>query len=231
MGIYELMREYAVETGVKQDPSTLTPELGRSLSSFHAGLLETGLAYEGPEEKPWVTASPMDIDGSHLSYFVVAFLPFSSVSENSEMNSILFDVYSFFKWMDKNGIEHGLAHLNLMEMIKDLCAVQERCLKLSHLLDNESGRTLERHPDIVNTVNDIFSVMKIEKEMVTLRGRRENETVRLRLPADILPLVKLNDSLELVLGDTSECWVLLEAGQVFPDFPMDDRSSGNPPSN
>lgn len=224
MGIYELMREYAVETGVKRNPFTLTPELGRSLSLFHAGLLETGLAYEGPEEKPWVTASPMDMDGSHLSYFVVAFLPFSSVSENSEMNSVLFDVYSFFKWMDKKSIEHGLAHLNLMKLIKDLCAMQERCLQLSHLLDNESGRTLERHPDIVNTVNDVFSVMKIENEMVTLKGRRDNETVRLRLPADILPLVKLNDSLELVLGDTSESWVLLEAGQVFPAFPPEKLS-------
>ena len=140
MGIYELMREYAVETGVKRDPSTLTPELGHSLSLFHAGLLEAGLAYEGQEEKPWVTAPPMDMDGSHLSYFVVAFLPFSTVSEKNEMNAILFDVYSFFNWMDKKGIEHGLAHLHLMGLIKDLFAMQERCLHLSHLLDHESGR-------------------------------------------------------------------------------------------
>ena len=219
MGIYELMREYAVETGVQQDPSTLTPELGRSLSLFHAGLLEAGLSYDGQEDKPWVTAAPVDIDGSHLSYFVVAFLPSNSVSDKSEMNAVLFDIYSFFSWMDKKGIEHGLAHLNLMELIKDLSSMQERCLQLSHLLDNESGRTLEKHPDIVNTVNDVFSVLKIESEMVTLKGRRENETVRLRLPADILPLIKLNDSLELVLGDTSDSWVLLEAGQVFPAFP------------
>ncbi|GJL77676.1 MAG: hypothetical protein NPINA01_06650 [Nitrospinaceae bacterium] len=219
MGLYELMREYAVETGVKGDPSTLTPELGHSLSLFHTALLEAELSHEGEEEKPWVTASPTEIDGSHLSYFVVAFLPFSSVSEKSEMNAVLFDLYSFFKWMDKKGIKHGFSHLNLMDLIKDLCAMQERCLQLSHLLDHESGRILEQHPDIVNTVNDVFSVIKIDNEIVTLKGRRENETVRLRLPEKILPLIKLNDSLELVLGDTSESWVLLEAGQVFPEFP------------
>jgi hypothetical protein len=219
MGIYELMREYAVVTKVRRDPSTLTPELGRSLSLFHTGLLEAGLSYEGQDDKPWVTAPPMDLDGTHLSYFVVAFLPFSSVSENDDINSILFDVYSFFRWLDKSGIEHGFSKLNLMGLIKDLCSMQERCLQLSHLLDHESGRTLEKQPEIVNTVNDIFSVLKIEGQMVTLKGRRENETIHLRLPADILPMIKLDDSLELVLGDTSESWVLLEAGQVFPAFP------------
>lgn len=219
MGIYELMREYAIETRVRQDPTMLTPELGRSLSLFHTGLLEAGLSYEGQDDKPWVTAPPMDLDGTHLSYFVVAFLPFSSVSENDEINSILFDVYSFFRWMDKSNIEHGFSKFNLMGLIKDLCSMQERCLQLSHLLDHESGRTLENQPEIVNTINDIFSVMNIENQMVTLKGRRENETIHLRLPADILPMIKLDDSLELVLGDTSESWVLLEAGQVFPAFP------------
>lgn len=219
MGIFELMREYAIETRVQHDSSTLTPELGRSLSLFHTGLLEAGLSYEGPDDKPWVTAHPTDLDGTHLSYFVVAFLPFSSVSENDEINAILFDVYSFFRWMDKSGIAHGFSELNLMGLIKDLYSMQERCLQLSHLLDHESGRTLEKHPEIVNTINDIFSVMNIENQMVTLKGRKENETVHLRLPSDILPMIKLDDSLELVLGDTSESWVLLEAGQVFPAFP------------
>lgn len=222
MRLYELMREYAVETQVKRELSTLTPELGHSLSLFHAGLLETGLSSEGPEDNPLLTASPLDIDGVCLSYFVVAFLPFSSISQEDEMNTILFEVFSFFKWMDKNGIEHGLAQRDLMGMIKDLCSMQERCLTLSHLLDNESERVLETHPDIVKTVNDVFTVMKIENNTVTLEGQRDKEAFRLRLPADILPLIKLNDSLELVLGDTSERWVLIEAGQVFPDFPMDD---------
>ena len=107
-------------------------------------------------------------------------------------------------------------------MIKELCAMQERCLKLSHLLDNESGRVLETNPDVVKTVNDVFTVMKIEKNTIILEGQNDKETFRLRLPTDILPLIQLHDSLELVLGDTTESWVLIEAGQVFPDFPMDD---------
>lgn len=222
MRLYELMREFAVENRVQQESSALTPELGHSLSLFHTGLLESGLACDGPEDNPLLTASPLDIDGACLSYFVVAFLPFSSISQEEEMNTILFDVYSFFKWMDKNGIEHGLAKNNLMGMIKELCSMQERCLKLSHLLDDESGRVLETNPEVVKTVNDVFTVIEIEKNTVTLEGQMDKESFRLSLPADILPLIKLHDSLELVLGDTSESWVLIEAGQVFPEFPMDD---------
>lgn len=221
MGLYELMREYAVETKIEPELSTPTPELGHSLSLFHAGLLEAGLACEGPEDELLLVASPLDIDGPCLSYFVVAFLPFSSISQEEEMNTILFDVYSFFKWLDKNGIEHGLGQHNLMGMIKELCSMQERCLKLSHLLDSESGRVLETNPDVVKTINDIFTVVKIEKNTVTLQGQEDDESFRLRLPADIIPLVEMHDSLELVLGDTSESWILIEAGQVFPDFPMD----------
>jgi hypothetical protein len=224
MGLYELMREYSVETKVKWESSTLTPELGHSLSLLHAGFLEAGLSSAGPEENPLLTASPLDIDGECLSYFVVAFLPFSSISKEDEMNTILFEVYSFFKWMDKKEIDHGLAGRDLMAMIKELCSMQERCLKLSHLLDNESGRVLETHPNIVKTVNDIFTVMKIGKDTISLRGQRDKESFRLRLPVDILPLVELNDSLELVLGDTSESWVLIEAGQVFPAFPTESLS-------
>ena len=64
MGLYELLREYAVENNVKQEPSSSTPELGHSLSLFHTGLLESGLPSEGPEENPLLTASPLDIDGA-----------------------------------------------------------------------------------------------------------------------------------------------------------------------
>ncbi len=222
MRLYELMREFAVENRVPQEASAPTPELGHSLSLFHAGLLESGLSSDGPEDNPLLTASPLEIDGICLSYFVVAFLPFSSISQEEEMNTILFEVYSFFKWMDKNGIEHGLGQHNLMGMIKELCSMQERCLKLSHLLDDESGRVLETNPDVVKTVNDVFTVMKIEKNTVILQGQNDNESFRLSLPADIIPLVVLQDSLELVLGDTTDSWVLIEAGQVFPDFPMDE---------
>jgi hypothetical protein len=231
MGLYELMREYAVEINAPQEPSSATPELGYSLSLFHTGLLESGLPADGPEDNPLLTASPQEIDGVCLSYFVVAFLPFSSISKEGEMNTVLFDVYSFFKWMDKNGIEHGLGKRNLMGMIKELCSMQDRCLKLSHLLDDESGRVLESNPDVVNTINDVFTVMKIEKNTVILEGQNDNESFRLRLPADIIPLVEIHDSLELVLGDTTDSWVLIEAGQVFPDFPVDDLSTDNPPLN
>ncbi|VAX32842.1 hypothetical protein MNBD_NITROSPINAE05-1009 [hydrothermal vent metagenome] len=231
MGLYELLREYAVEINVQQEPSSATPELGYSLSLFHTGLLESGLPADGPDDNPLLTASPQEIDGVCLSYFVVAFLPFSSISRDNEMNTILFDVYSFFKWMDKSEIEHGLGKRNLMGMIKELCSMQARCLKLSHLLDDESGRVLESNPDVVKTVNDVFTVMKIEKNMLTLEGQNDNESFRLRLPAEIIPLVELQDYLELVLGDTTESWVLIEAGQVFPDFPMDDLTNGNSPSN
>ncbi len=219
MRLYELMRDYAVENRVPREPSLPTPELGHSLSLFHSGLLETGLPCDGPEDNLLLTASPLDIDSACLSYFVVAFLPFSSISREEEMNTILFDVFSFFKWMDKSGIEHGLANRDLMGMIKELCSMQERCLKLSHLLDNESGRVLETNPDVVKTVNDIFTVMKIENNAVTLQGQNDNESVHLGLPSDIIPLVELHDSLELVLGDTTERWVLIEAGQVFPELP------------
>ncbi len=224
MGLYELMREYAVETKVKRDSSTPTPELGFSLSLFHAGLLEWGLEYGGSEDNPKLTASARELDTAHLSYFVVAFLPFNSVTQKEEINHVLFDVYSFFKWLDKTRVEHGLAKVSLMQLIKDLCSMQERCLKLSHLLDSESGRVLEDLPEIIHTVNDVFSVVKIENEKVFLKGRRENETVCLILPSHILPLLKLNDSMDLVLGDTSEKWVLLEAGQVFPAIPTQKLS-------
>jgi hypothetical protein len=32
-----------------------------------------------------------------------------------------------------------------------------------------------------------------------------------------MQLVKLNDCIDMVLGDTSERWVVLEVGKVFPD--------------
>jgi len=97
--------------------------------------------------------------------------------------------------------------------------MQDRCLRLSHLLDNESGRTLQDPPEIIQTLNDVFSVIKIESEFVYLKASHHDETIRLRLPSHILSMMKLNDHLDLVLGDTAEKWVLLEAGQVFPQAP------------
>jgi p-aminobenzoyl-glutamate transporter AbgT len=84
------------------------------------------------------------------------------------------------------------------------------------MLDNESGRVLNDPPGIHNTVTDFFSVKKIDGNFVSLKGRHQDEVVRLHLPSDILPLIELNDCLDLVLGNTSEKWVVLEAGQVYP---------------
>mgnify|MGYP001207131944 CR=1 FL=1 len=52
--------------------------------------------------------------------------------------------------------------LNIPKLLQELCAKQERCLKLGQLLDDESGRILKSHPKIQNTLNDVFSVEKIE---------------------------------------------------------------------
>ena len=105
---------------------------------------------------------------------------------------------------------------NIPKLFKQLYTKQERCLKLSQLLDEESGRILRNPPNIQNTLNDVFSVEKIEKNSVSLKGQREKEIVRLSLPPDTLKLIQLNDCLGLTLGDTSEKWVVLEAGQVYP---------------
>ncbi len=102
-------------------------------------------------------------------------------------------------------------------LMKDLFTTQERCLELSHLLDHESGQVLQEIPEIVDTLSDLFLVEKIEGNKVHLRGTVKNQTVSLRLTPAIMQLVKLNDCFDLVLGDTSERWVVLEAGKVFPD--------------
>ena len=62
----------------------------------------------------------------------------------------------------------------------------------------------------------MFLVEKIEGNFVSLNGRRQKNPLRLRLPADTIKLIRLDDYLDLILGDTSEKWVLLEAGQAYP---------------
>lgn len=216
MTLYELMNQYAEANPGEPATESRTPELGNSLSLLHSSLIECGLANEEQAGLPRLTANPGDIEPSHLSHFIVAYLPFNAVTETNEINHVLFDIYSFFGWLDKKNISHGLTGANLSQLVKDLCSMQERCLKLSHLLDNESGRVLNDPPEIHNTVTDVFSVEKIDGNFVSLKGRRQDDVVRLHLPSDILPLVHLNDCLDLVLGDTSEKWVVLEAGQVYP---------------
>ena len=124
---------------------------------------------------------------------------------------------SFFDWLDKKKPPHGLVNTNMSQLVEQLFTKQERCLKLSQLLDDESERILKNPPNIQNTLNDIFLVEKIERNFVSLKGRHQNEIVRLNLPPDALTLIQLNDCLDLILGDTSEKWVVLEAGQVYPN--------------
>ena len=218
MTLFESMQEYARERRLFKASDSDTPYLGHGLSLFHASLIESGLSFTGPREAARLSASSSEINSSHISHFIVAFLPFNSVTEKNEINTVLFEVYSFFNWLKKKGIAHGLAEFNIMNLVKDLCSMQERCLKLSHMLDDESGRTLEDPPEIVQTVTDIFSVEKIEKDFVSLKGTTQGDVVRLNLPPQILGLVELKDNLDLILGDTSDRWVLLEAGQVFPAY-------------
>ena len=216
MTLYELMNEYSTLNHSLTAKEDLTPKLGKSLSLLHASLIECDLANEEQEGKSRLTANPKDIELTHLSHFIIAYLPFNSVTEKSEINHILFDVYSFFDWLDKKKVPHGFAKTNISQLVKQLCTKQERCLKLSQLLDNESSKTLKDPPIIQNTINDVFLVEKIEGSFISLKGRRENHLLRLKLAPEALNLIELNDYLDLTLGDTSEKWVVLEAGQVYP---------------
>ena len=216
MTLYELMREYVIANSSQSDQESMTPELGKSLSLLHSSLIECNLENEEQGGSPRLTASPSDIEPLHLSHFIVAYLPYNSIVEKSDINHILFDIYSFFDWLDKKKTPHGLVNTNISQLVKQLFAKQERCLKLSQLLDDESERILKNPPNIQNTLNDIFLVVKIERNFVSLKGQRQNETLRLSLPPDVLTLIQLNDCLDLILGDTSEKWVVLEACQVYP---------------
>ena len=217
MEIYDLMKSYAKAAGIAPALEDPHPELGQSLSLFHSCLLESGLTFEEDDRGRRATASPTEIGPQHLSRFVVAHLPFNSVTEKSETNEVLFELYSFLRWLEKRDIRHGLIQIDFQKRVQDLTRAQDRCLQLSHFLDDETGKTLEEPPQIVQTVNDIFSVVKIDNGFVHLKGMNHDDPVRIRLPQEILKMVRLNDHLDLVLGDTSERWVILEAGQVFPD--------------
>ena len=216
MTLYELMNEYASENPSPSDKEDLTPELGKSLSLLHSSLIQCDLENEEQGGTSRLTANPCDIEPSHLSHFIVAYLPFNSIFKKTEINHVLFDIYSFFDWLDKKKISHGCANTNISQLVKQLCIKQERCLKLSQLLDSESSRVLKDPPVIKNTLNDVFLVEKIEGNFVSLKGRRQKNPLRLRLPADTIKLIQIDDYLDLILGDTSEKWVLLEAGQAYP---------------
>ncbi len=216
MTLYELMKNYADWKKVSPASSLAYPELGQSLSLFHTCLVESGLKSDESSGRPLVTAPANDISRAHLSRFAVGFLPFNSVTSNSESNAILFEVYSFLIWLEKRDLSHGLENINVQALIQSLSSSQKRCLELSRHLDEESERTLQDTPPIVDTINDFFLVVKIEGSFVYLQGHNEKEPIRLKLPSGIMDMIRLNDNLDLVVGDTSQKWVLLESGQVFP---------------
>jgi len=217
MSLYELMKNYAQSRG--QHPASELPagELGKSMALFHNCLIESGMEHSGEMSNRIVTEGPESLRPMHLSRFVVGFLPFNSVPTKSETNEILFDLYSFLRWLEKKDIPHGLAEIDFQKTVQALTGAQDRCLQLSHFLDDETGRVLEEPPRIIETINDVFSVIKIDGDYIYLQGGQQEDPIRVRLPNEIMNLVRLNDNLDLVLGDTSERWVVLEAGQVFPE--------------
>lgn len=216
MTLYELMNEYATANPTPSNKEDLTPELGRSLSLLHSSLIECDLASEEQGGTSRLIADSCDIEPSHLSHFIVAYLPLNSITKKTEINHVLFEIYSFFNWLDKKKIAHGFSNTNISQLVKQLCAKLERCLKLSQLLDSESSRVLKDPPVIQNTLNDVFLVQKIKGNFVSLKGRYHEKLLRLRLPPDTIKLIQLDDYLDLIVGDTSEKWVLLEAGQAYP---------------
>ena len=217
MSLYELMNNYAQSRGQRPASELPAGELGKSLALFHNCLIESGMEYSGEKSNRIVTDGPESLRPMHLSRFVVGFLPFNSVSTKAETNEILFDLYSFLRWLDKKDIQHGLVKIDFQKTVQALTGAQDRCLQLSHFLDDETGRILEEPPRIVETINDVFMVIKIDGDTIYLQGGQQEDPIRVRLPAEIMNLVRLNDNLDLVLGDTSERWVVLEAGQVFPE--------------
>jgi len=218
MSLYELMQDYARSRG--QNPASDLPagELGKSLALFHNCLIESGMEHSGEMGNRIVTEQPGSLRPHHLSRFVVGFLPFNSVSSKAETNEILFDLYSFLHWLEKKDIHHGLTQIDFQKTVQALTSAQDRCLQLSHFLDDETGRVLEEPPRIVETINDVFLVTKIDGDYIYLQGQQQEDLIRVRLPNEAMNLVRLNDNLDLVLGDTSERWVVLEAGQVYPEY-------------
>ena len=218
MNLYEWMKTYAGSHGVLPADNLPAAELGKSLALFHNCLIESGMQHSGEHADLTVTEGPESLQPMHLSRFVVGFLPFNSVSTKTEMNEILFDLFSFLRWLEKKDIHHGLADIDFQQTVQALTSAQDRCLQLSHFLDDETGRILKEPPRIIETINDVFLVIKIDGDYIYLQGRHQEEPIRVRLPNEIMNLVRLNDNLDLVLGDTSDRWVVLEAGQVFPQF-------------
>ncbi len=216
MHLYTLMSDYAQETALPPEFELPCPELGKSLALLQSCLIEAGLEYAEETGERRLVSLATDIKPCHISRFVVGFLPFNSITTKEETNSVLFDIFLFFRWLKKRGVPHGLDEIDYQSLVNNLTKSQERCLKLSHFLDEETLKTLDDPPQIIDTLSDMFSVIKIDNKYIYLKGHNNEDPVRLNLPTEILDLVHLYDNLDLVIGDTSEKWVILEAGQVYP---------------
>ncbi len=216
MEVYELLKQYAQETNVPEDPDSSTPVLGFGLSLFHSCLVEAGLDAEEISGNPFVCARPENINSNCLSRFVVCYVPFKSGKETYETNEMLFEIFSFLKWMDKREISHGLSGDDFQLSVKEFMSQRERCRQLSGFIDEAAAKILEDPPNIINALHCVFEVSKTRRDFVHVSGDELAEPIRFRLPDQAIKLIRQNDRLDLTLGDTSEKWVILEGGDVYP---------------
>ncbi len=216
MEVYELLRQYAQETNVPGDPDSSTPVLGFGLSLFHSCLVEAGLDAEEISGNPLVCARPEDIKPDCLSRFVVCYVPFKLGKETYETNEILFEVFSFLRWMDKREILHGLSEIDFQKSVKEFMGHRERCRQLSGFIDEAAAEILGDPPNIINALHSVFEVNQTKRDFVHVSGEDLDEPIRFRLSDQAVKLIRPNDRLDLTLGDTSEKWVVLEGGDVFP---------------
>ncbi len=216
MEIYELLRQYAQETNVHEDPDSSTPVLGFGLSLFHSCLVEAGLDAEEISGNPLVCARPENIKPDCLSRFVVCYVPFKLGKETYETNEILFEIFSFLRWMDKREISHGLSEIDFQKSVKEFLGERERCRQLSGFIDEAAAEVLSDPPNIINALHCVFEVNQTKRDFVHVSGEDLDEPIRFRLPDQAVKLIRQNDRLDLTLGDTSEKWVVLEGGDVFP---------------
>jgi hypothetical protein len=221
MEVYELLKQYAQETNVPEDPDSSTPVLGFGLSLFHSCLVEAGLDAEEISGNPLVCARPENIKPDCLSRFVVCYIPFKQGKESYETNEILFEIFSLLKWMDKREISHGLSGIDFQKSVKDYMGQRERCRQLSGFIDEAAAKILEDPPNIINALHCVLEVEKTRRDFVHVSGEDLAESIRFRLPDQAIKLIRENDRLDLILGDTSEKWVILEGGDVFPGVATD----------
>jgi hypothetical protein len=216
MEVYELLKQYAQETNVPEDPDSSTPVLGFGLSLFHSCLVEAGLDAEEISGNPFVCARPENISADCLSRYVVCYVPFKSGKETYETNEMLFEIFSFLKWMDKREISHGLSGGDFQKSVKEFMSQRERCRQLGGFIDEAAAKILEDPPNIINALHCVFEVSKTRRDFVHVSAEELAEPIRFRLPDQAIKLIRQNDRLDLTLGDTSEKWVILEGGDVFP---------------